>query len=225
MKRGDYIDPRASRGSTNDDRTPLVDFDRKWAEAEAEGKEQEEDTSSGDDSDESMVDYTDEFGRQRRGTRGEAVRQERRLRAQKLAKEELNEMSARLAHGNEEVENVIFGDTVQTHAFNPDAKVTEAMAELARKRDRSLTPPEETHYDASKEVRSKGVGFYQFSREEGRRKEEMKNLGGMRKETEDLETERRERREKREKAKEERKRIIRKKRGGKETDKFLDSLS
>jgi hypothetical protein len=113
---------------------------------------------------------------------------------------------------------------VQAAAFNPDARVAEAMERLARKRDRSLTPPEEEHYDASREVRSKGVGFYQFSRDEGARREEMGNLEKMRLETERVEAERAERREKKRLEMERRKSIIREKRVKKEAEKFLDGL-
>jgi hypothetical protein len=44
--------------------------------------------------------------------------------------------------------------------------------------------PLNTHYDASREVRAKGAGFYQFSADEETRKKEMEELRQARNETE-----------------------------------------
>ncbi len=190
MKRGDYIAPTGP--SARDEKgLALVDFDRKWAEDEEAGRPANDDTSSDSDdnagsaSEDELVDYEDEFGRQRRGTRGEAAREERRRKAQAHAATESDLFSARPAQPG----SLIYGDTVQAAAFNPDEPVAAQMENLARKRDRSATPPEEVHYDASGEVRSKGVGFYAFSRDEEGRRVEMEAL-----ERERLRTER-ERRE------------------------------
>jgi len=98
------------------------------------------------------------------------------------------------------------------------------METIAKKRDRSMTPPEEVHYDASKEVRSKGVGFYNFSRDKEGRQREMEALEKEREETERGRKEREERVEKRKKEIEERRRIIGEKRGKKLADAFLDGL-
>jgi hypothetical protein len=66
------------------------------------------------------------------------------------------------------------------------------MADLAAKRDRSLTPPPEMHFDSRAELRTRGTGFFGFSHDEETRKEQMSNL-----EKERLQTERiRETREK-----------------------------
>ena len=118
---------------------------------------------------------------------------------------------------------MIFGDAIQSTAFNPDAPTATQMENLARKRDRSITPPEEVHYDASKEVKSKGVGFYAFSRDTEGRKKEMETLERERKETERGRKETEERKEKRREG-EERKKAIQKKRGEKLAERFLDSL-
>ena len=221
MKRGDYVPP--SDGRTNKEENALVDFDRKWAEDEEAGINPNYDTSSDDGGDseaEELIDYEDEFGRQRRGTRAEAARELRQRNAQAYATKELLEASARPSRPD----NLIHGDTIQAAAFNPDEPIAVQMETLARKRDRSMTPPEEVHYDASKEVRSKGVGFYHFSKDSEGRKREMEALEKERQRTEKERKEREERKEKKRQDIEERRRKIAEKRGEKLADRFLDSL-
>ncbi|MCJ1340636.1 hypothetical protein MMC09_005932 [Bachmanniomyces sp. S44760] len=227
MKRGDYI-PGAE--GKDEQRSGLVDFDRKWAEKEAtrqEAGKNKEDTSTdsddGGDSDseeEEMIEYEDEFGRTRKGTRTEALREQRRLKAQAHAAEELHALSAR----PKAPEKIIYGDTVQSSAFNPDEPIALQMESLAAKRDRTPTPPPETHYDASKEVRSKGVGFYQFSGDKEGREREMGALEAERVETERLRGQREEARERRKREVEERKRVIKERRVGMRAERFLEGL-
>ena len=220
MKRGDYVPPG---GDGARDERGLVDFDRKWAEDEAAGRAANYETSSDSDngdSEEDMVDYEDEFGRQRRGTRAEAARVERRSKAQAYAVEEADRFSARPTQPSA----LIYGDTVQTAAFNPDEPIAAQMETLARKRDRSMTPPDEVHYDANGEVRSKGVGFYSFSRDKEGRQKEMEALERERVETERGRNEREARKEKRRAEIEARRTLIREKRGEKQADHFLDGL-
>ena len=222
MKRGDYV--QQPRRHVNDEETgPLVDFDRKWAEDEAAGRETNPETSSDEQEDseeEEMVEYEDEFGRTRRGTRVEVARATRQQRMAAHAEKELEELSARPAMPK----GVMIGDTVQSGAFNPDERAAEAMASLAARRDRSVTPPEEVHYDASKEVRSKGVGFYQFSRDKEGREREMKALEKEREETVRREKEREERKGKKAREMEERKRKIREMKEGREINQFFKKL-
>ncbi|KAH7323751.1 hypothetical protein BKA65DRAFT_511390 [Rhexocercosporidium sp. MPI-PUGE-AT-0058] len=213
MKKGEY------EGKDGED--GLIDFDRKWADREREGKtEDSSDEIESDDGQGEMVDYEDEYGRQRRGTRAEAERMERKKRNQILGAEELDRMSARPAMPGK----IIYGDTVQTMAFNPDEESAEKMEEIARKRDRSLTPPDAQHYEADKEIRSKGVGFYSFSKDEGTRMKEMEALGKERDQTEKLRKEREEKKEKRKREIEERRKLIGDKRAKKQADSFLDGL-
>ncbi|KAH6707633.1 hypothetical protein DL95DRAFT_396530 [Leptodontidium sp. 2 PMI_412] len=213
MKRGEY------EGKDGED--GLIDFDRKWADREREGKlEDSSDEIESDDGQGEMVDYEDEYGRQRRGTRAEAERMERKKRNQILGAEELDRMSARPAMPGK----IIYGDTVQTMAFNPDEESVEKMEEIARKRDRSLTPPDAQHYEADKEIRSKGVGFYSFSKDEGTRMKEMEALEKEREQTEKLRKEREEKKEKRKREIEERRKAIGDKRAKKQADSFLDGL-
>lgn len=220
MKRGDYVPP--SDGRTNKEENALVDFDRKWAESEDTKKDDtsSDDYGDGDSDEEELVDYEDEFGRLRKGTRAEAARELRRRNAQTYVAESLAEASARPSRPD----NLIHGDTIQSAAFNPDEPIAAKMETIARKRDRSMTPPEEVHYDASKEVRSKGVGFYKFSQDGEGRKKEMEALEKEREETEKGRKEREERREAKRRQLEERRKVVAEKRDKKLADRFLDGL-
>ncbi|KAM3433046.1 hypothetical protein MY4824_006207 [Beauveria thailandica] len=216
MKRGDYV-------PQDNEATPLVDFDRKWAEHE-EGKDASSDLSSSDDQenddddDDEVIEYEDEFGRLRRGTRAEKERMERRIQRGLLGAEELSRMSARPAAPS----NLIHGDAIQAMAFHPDDP--DKMEALARKRDRSATPPEPKHYDADKEVRSKGVGFYKFSRDEDARQREMRALEDERKRTEAQRQAREEQKAARKREIEERRKALEARRARKQADSFLGSL-
>ncbi|KAL8716243.1 MAG: hypothetical protein Q9220_000148 [cf. Caloplaca sp. 1 TL-2023] len=223
MKRGDYIPPSNLSSGHNAEEHSLVDFDRKWAEqsekdpaADAPSSSSGDDEGGSDSGAESLVDYEDEFGRQKRATRSERDRELRRLNAAQYAASQLASYSARPSAPS----NIIVGDTIQSAAFNP----SEQMDSLARKRDRSLTPPEEKHYDASSEIRDKGVGFYAFSMDEGERRREMGELEGMRGETERVKMEREGRKEEREREVEERRRRVAKAREEKLAERFLRGL-
>lgn len=224
MKRGDYV-------AKGNEAAPLVDFDRKWAE-DAEGKGKDGDDTSTDDSGDGdddededdargreMVEYEDEFGRVRHVTRAEKEKLERRARRGLLGAEELERMTARPSAP----ENLIVGDTVQSLAFNPDAP--DEMEALARKRDRSATPPEMKHYDADAEIRTKGVGFYKFSRGEEARKGEMQSLAEERERTEARRREREEQKEARRQEMERRRREMAERRAKKQADSFLEGLA
>ncbi|KAJ4420280.1 hypothetical protein N0V82_004491 [Gnomoniopsis sp. IMI 355080] len=228
MKRGDYV-PKEGEAA------PLVDFDRKWAETQedknADASSDDDDDDSGNDDDDDNTDreiitFTDEFGRQRSGTRAEKERLERRIRASQYGAAELERMSAR----PKAPEKIIYGDAVQAEAFV--AADEEKMEEMARRRDRSLTPPEMKHYDANGEIRTKGVGFFQFSKDEETRQKEMESLAKERETTERERLKKEEEREIRKREVAERRRIIderRKavgeKRAAKMADTFLSSLA
>jgi hypothetical protein len=215
MKKGDYV-------PGGNEPEGLVDFDQKWAEKVSQGRKEDSSSSDieSDDGQGEIVNYEDEYGRTKRGTRAEAERMERRKRNKILGAEELDRMSARPAMPS----NLIYGDTVQSLAFNPDEPIAAKMEEIARKRDRSLTPPEMKHYEADKEIRSKGVGFYSFSKDEGLRGSEMEALEKERVETEKARREREEKKEKRRQEIEERRRAIGEKRARKLADSFLEGL-
>lgn len=200
------------------ERNALVDFDRKWAEDEEKNADIEDD----DNEDEigPLVDYEDEFGRSRRGTRAEAA-QAARLRRQTQGAAAVDEEDrSRPSRPS----NLIYGETVQTHAFNPDAAIASQMASLASKRDRSATPPESLHYDAEAEVRTRGTGFYKFSKDAKSREQEMHDLLNVRRETEKEREERGQRKAERDRVKDERRAKIKELRGKRQADKFLDEL-
>ena len=221
MKRGDYT----SSANGRDERT-LVDFDRKWAEGEARGNEGGSDaTSSGSedeasDDNQDLVQYEDEFGRRRNGTKAEAEKEARRRRIRANAAEEQERFSARPSMPT----NIIHGDTVQHNAFNPDEVIADRMATIAKKRDESATPPPETHYDADAEVRTKGTGFYGFSKDAEGRRNEMEALEHERLETERARNERDTRKETRRKELDVRRKLIAEQRGKAQADKFLSGF-
>lgn len=240
MKRGDYVPPTDGRGRDRE-AEGLVDFDRKWAESTTDARQGDDnnnnnnDTSSDDDYGDSeveggvgdnnnkMVEYEDEFGRLRHGTAHDVARHHRRQRAVQHATTSLADNSGRPQQ--QRPDNLIYGATVQAAAFNPDATLTAQMAGLASKRDRSPTPPEEVHYDARTEVRAKGVGFFQFSRDQEGREREMDSLGREREVTERGRKEREDRREERKRKVEERMRLVERKRGERlAADRFLEGL-
>jgi hypothetical protein len=218
MKRGEYI------GKEDYDERSLIDFDRKWAEKQATGQASDSGSSDSEEdpaSDaEDVVEYFDEFGRLRNGTKAQAAREERRKRVQANVAEEAERISARPSMPT----SVIYGDTVQHSAFNPDQVIADRMADLAKKRDKSATPPPETHYDANAEIRTKGTGFYTFSKDAEERVKEMDALEKERLETEKIRKEREEKKERRRKEVEERRKLIAEQKAKAQADKFLDSL-
>ncbi|KAJ6437840.1 SH3 domain-containing protein [Purpureocillium lavendulum] len=218
MKRGDYV-------PGENEAEPLVDFDRKWAEGE-EGKDGYASTTSSDDDDDDqdeaaneIIEWDDEFGRRRRGTRAEKEKMERWARRGLLGAEELERMSARPAAPS----NLIYGDAIQAMAFNPED--ADKMEELAQKRDRSATPPEMKHYDADKEIRTKGVGFYKFSKDEEGRTREFASLEEERKQTEQERKTREDQKEARRLEIERRRRDMGARRAKRQADSFLDGLT
>lgn len=212
MQRGDYIGREIG----------LVDFDRKWAESQQannpenlSSSDSDSDDDGGNNVDTTLHEFTDEFGRVRHLTRSQILRLQRGA----ASATELENMSAR----PKAPDNVIYGDAVQAEAFTARDGV-ETMEELARKRDRSPTPPEDTHYQADWEIRTKGVGFYKFSKEEGKREEEMKGLEAERARTEGLRKGREEKARKRKEEIEQRRKEISERRSKKMADSFLDGL-
>lgn len=233
LKRGDVEDEGERYG---------VDFDRKWAERDEKGgngsEEEEEDDGEDSGEEEEQVQYEDEFGRTRTGTRAEAARIERQRKAGVTAAEEADRYTARPAAPKS---GIIYGDTIQAAAFNPDEVITAQMEELAARRDRELTPPEATHYDADWEIRSKGTGFFKFAKTEEERKEQMENLEKERLETERVRREKEAARtssedggirevagktekDRRRREIEERRKMLQQKRGKMQADRFLQDL-
>ena len=217
MKRGEYI------GRSDYDERGLVDFDRKWAESQERGDRSDDEpgsSSDGSDTDDEEIEYLDEFGRLRMGTKSQQEKEERQQRIRSQAAREQEEMSARPSAPS----GIIYGDTVQHQAFNPDQKIEEQMAAIAAKRDKSATPPPDTHYDANWEIRNRGTGFYQFSGDNEERKREQQELENQRTETEKKRQEKEDSKERRKQELEQRKNLIAAEKRKREADNFLESL-
>lgn len=208
MKRGDVEDA---------DERYAVDFDAKWAERRAEGKDDDSDDDDDDEDGEAeQIEYVDEFGRTRTGTRLDILR----AKQQQSLREEGDPYAARPAAPA----NVIYGDTIQHEAFDPDEPRAAQMEELAKKRDKSLTPPPEEHFDSHKEVRTKGTGFFQFSGDAEERKQQIENLEKERAETEKRRKEREGKMSERKAQIEARRDEIRRKSAKRKADDFLAEL-
>jgi hypothetical protein len=187
MKKGVHLTGEDSDEDEGDDyisrlrrreKAGLVDFDTKWAdEVRKKSGSGEEDDEDHDNDNASVVSYEDEFGRTRHGTRAEAAR------AARTKEEEENRGRATEERWRpSRPENLIYGEAIQSDAFNPDANIAAQMARLAAQRD--LSPqPEFAHYDADAEVRNRGTGFYAFSQDEEERKKQMEELKKAREET------------------------------------------
>lgn len=216
MKRGDVEDEQERH---------MVDFDRKWAEKQDEGRPESASSDSEDsDDDQEQIEYIDELGRTRTGTRAEAARATRTRKLAETRPDDADRFTARPSMPT----NLIFGDAIQSNAFRPDETTFTAMEELAAKRDKELTPPPDTHYDANWEIRTRGTGFFQFSGDAEERRKQMENLEKDREETErkrgEREAEQEKKKEERKRQLEERRKIIDAKRGKLKADKFLDEL-
>ncbi|CAP66667.1 uncharacterized protein PODANS_4_8270 [Podospora anserina S mat+] len=212
MQRGDYIGKEYG----------LVDFDRKWAESNPGPPEVLSSSSSSEpeEEEEATIEYTDTYGRTRLLTPSQKAALDRAA----ASKIDLEKMAGRPVAVPSDL---IFGDTIQARAFEE----TNQMEELARKRDRSATPPPETHYDANWEIRTKGVGFYKFSQDGETRQKEMEGLEEERKRTkrerEGREREKLRRREEMERRRREiegRRREMGVKKAEREASRFLEEL-
>ncbi|RHZ66884.1 CCDC174 family protein [Aspergillus thermomutatus] len=204
------------------EREGLVDFDRKWADAQrARGSDDSEADSDGEeaaDDNASVVSYEDELGRTRRGTRAEAAR------AALARAQEGGEARAPERWRPARPENLIYGAAVQAEAFHLSSSAASQMASLAARRDRSPTPPGETHYDADAEVRNRGTGFYAFAKDEETRRKQMEELMSAREETQREREVRQARRAERERVKDERRRQIEELRSRRRAETFLAGL-
>lgn len=168
----DPLDPEAYlKRLRRKEKEGLIDFDQKHAnEHELKRDESDDDMAS-------VISYEDEFGRSRRGTRAEAAESAR------AKGEEAGGIAAQERWRPARPDNLIYGEAIQTEAFNPDANIASQMSHLAARRDRSPTPPESTHYNAEAEVRNRGTGFFSFSNIEDERREQMADLAAERLQT------------------------------------------
>lgn len=112
-----------------------------------------------------IIEYEDEFGRVRTAPRSEVPRE-------LLPKEREDE--------DEDEDLVIYNPVNHYPVYEPSA---ERLAEIEKEYSEAQNPLAD-HYDASREVRARGAGFYQFSADEETRRAQMAELKSARDETE-----------------------------------------
>ncbi|KAF9476686.1 hypothetical protein BDN70DRAFT_934823 [Pholiota conissans] len=149
----------------------LVDFDESNANT---SKYYESDSNDEDESltvpkrpmdDDPLVEYEDEFGRLRTAPRSEVPRNLRVNQEDEIDPDE---------------DIVIRNPQNHFPIYQPSE---DRVAEIAKEYSEENNPLG-VHFDASKEVRAKGAGFYQFSGDEETRKLQMEELKASREETE-----------------------------------------
>ncbi|TCD63748.1 hypothetical protein EIP91_004999 [Steccherinum ochraceum] len=151
--------------------TLLVDFDSKPSgEWESDSDDVDESLNvpkAPHDDNDPVIEYEDEFGRQRTARRSEVPRH--------LLPPDPNDVP------EEDIDPYVIHNPVNYFpVYEPSAERVEAIrAEYAEENN-----PLDLHYDASQEVRAKGAGFYQFSGDEETRKRQMDELRKARDETE-----------------------------------------
>ncbi|GMK55343.1 hypothetical protein CspeluHIS016_0203990 [Cutaneotrichosporon spelunceum] len=130
------------------------------------------------------VEYVDELGRTRFGTRREA--KEAELERQSLGRGR-DEVQQDRGEGSSyaEVQNSTFihGDQNYFPVYEPDPEALKKKFLDAEAAERAH------HYDSTKEVRVRGAGAYQFSFDEDKRAEQMASLGAERLATENAQRE------------------------------------
>jgi hypothetical protein len=150
----------------------LVDFDSRGPDDHFESDSDDVDESltvpqQPQDDDDPIIEYEDEFGRQRTGRRSEVPRH-------------LLPRSEDTGPIPDEDKDVIYNPVNFFPVFEPSAERVQAVQEAYSEANNPLS----SHYDASKEVRAKGAGHYQFSADEETRKQQMEELRSARMETE-----------------------------------------
>ncbi|PFH53052.1 hypothetical protein AMATHDRAFT_138402 [Amanita thiersii Skay4041] len=143
----------------------LVDFDSRPADAYESDSDAVDESLTvprpPDDQDDPIVEYEDEFGRIRTAPRSEVPRN--------LLPPEPDEDEDIV------IRNPVNYFPVYTPSEDRMAEIEKAFAEENN--------PLNMHYDANREVRAKGAGFYQFSADEETRRKQMEELKTSREET------------------------------------------
>ncbi|WWC65815.1 uncharacterized protein I303_108437 [Kwoniella dejecticola CBS 10117] len=145
----------------------------KWHDEDEEEDDEEDDLAK--------VEYIDEMGRTRTGTRKEAKEAERQTSRDARGGPPVGGIeSGQEGSAYAEVlqSNVIHGDQNFFPVYEPDADALKKKYLEAEEEARAH------HYDSTKEVRVRGAGQYQFSLDEDTRAEQMASLASQRKETE-----------------------------------------
>ncbi|KIR68149.1 hypothetical protein I314_01643 [Cryptococcus bacillisporus CA1873] len=128
-------------------------------------------------SDDEAIEYIDELGRTRTGTRKEAKEAER-LRGRNEPVGLIPSGAENSAYAEVQQSKVIHGEQHVFPVYEPNPEVIKAKYREAEEEARGH------HYDSTKEVRVKGAGQYQFSLDEQRRAEQQAALKSQRHETE-----------------------------------------
>ncbi|KAI0250259.1 hypothetical protein BJV78DRAFT_1128214 [Lactifluus subvellereus] len=169
----------------------LVDFDSKPDDPyESDSDDVDESLTvpvPGDD-DDPVIEYEDEFGRLRSAKRSEVPRhllprQDGGVDDDEyvvyLASLFVSFMVCRLSDTSRPL--YMIGDPVNFFpVYEPSSERVASIKAAASEENNPLNQ----HYDASREVRAKGAGFYQFSADEETRKKQMEELHQARQETE-----------------------------------------
>ncbi|KAJ6619696.1 hypothetical protein B0H10DRAFT_2216536 [Mycena sp. CBHHK59/15] len=148
----------------------LVDFDSKpvsdYFESDSDDVDESVEVARPIGDDDPIVEYEDEFGRMRTARRSEVPRN-------------LAPVTQEQEYEDDE-DLVIRNPQGYFPTYQPSA---DRVAQIEKEHDEANNPLG-VHYDASNEVRAKGAGFYQFSKDEETRKAQMDELKSARDETE-----------------------------------------
>ncbi|KIK95423.1 hypothetical protein PAXRUDRAFT_140684 [Paxillus rubicundulus Ve08.2h10] len=147
----------------------LVDFDSKDIDHYSSDSDDVDEsltvpTKPGEEEDDPIIEYEDEFGRLRTSRRSEVPRH---LLPRSQNEDEVDDA------------DVIHNPVGFYPVYEPSAERIQAVEEEFAEAENPLS----AHYDASKEVRAKGAAFYQFSADEETRKQQMEELRVAREET------------------------------------------
>ncbi|KAF8318477.1 hypothetical protein DL93DRAFT_2133264 [Clavulina sp. PMI_390] len=153
----------------------LVDFDAQEYNDDAFSSDSDDVDESAsvpqrprDEEDDPMVEYEDEFGRIRTAKKSEVPRH--------LVKKDEDEYT-----NDDEVDpHAIYGEQGHFPVYVPSE---ERMSEIEEAYAEATKDPT-AHYDASRENRTTGAGFFQFSADEATRARQMEELKRVREETE-----------------------------------------
>ncbi|CUS06838.1 unnamed protein product [Tuber aestivum] len=222
---------KGSGGDGQEEEDGLVDFDRKWVE---EGEPELHSSASSSSSDEEeqdgreMVEHTDDLGRTRevpKNTLVRILRREARAKQRALDQQVPPSQAYNYPASQPPQESISYGPRIQTGAFRSanfsSVPTADMLAAAMRIEEEGV---EEVHYDAAMEVRTKGVGFYRFSRDGEDRKREFQELNEERRRTEREREKMAEKKRKRKEDQERRKEEVRKKRRGKVGGTWLEGF-
>lgn len=162
MRSGDGFD--AYDEEQDEEKRPLVDFDKKYfqerelerhkEEAAAAARKKRKRNDKEEDDNDPWVEFEDEFGRTRIIRRSELPSTE----------QQQHHRSDDSDYDSEEEENKAYL--------------------VAQQRYKAADRSDMNHFEADREIRTKGVGFYQFSKDEQERRAQMDKLNRLRTETE-----------------------------------------